>query len=423
MIKALKGSSFKNYSYSFVGNFLSSFSQWVIFSLIAKKYGTGSMGVFSLAQAWILPLFAFFTFQLRNMHVSDQEDQYGLPVMFTTRIIGDALFLLIVIFIGLFFYQSSVGIFVSLGVAKFFEMISDIIHAEFQKQKKHFIYGRRLTVRSILSIALAALSFQFIQSFELALLSLPLAYFISLVMDFYYLKKEIGHLDIFSGNKTLLRQMLITGGITGLSLLLVYLLPNIPRFLLEKYAGSHELGLFAGYFYLIIFSRIFIQSIVQNSLPSLAAYLSKGEKGKFMRLVRKELLFVLVLGLMQFILVPISDFVFPLLYNKDFTGNKTLLTIIFAGSVFSFLAFSLNNVLNAMKYFRMQFPVYLALVLFCLGCGYLLISRSGVEGAAYTFLLTSIMQCILLLIPIYFGLKRTRPVKEAAIKEPVLVEQ
>lgn len=392
----LKKGNAKSYSYSYLGNLFSSVSQWVVLMLISKLYGTAQMGSYALAMAWILPFYAFFSLQIRNIHVADQTNTYGFNVFFQIRIVCSLAFLIVTALTGYLFYRDIFFIFLLGGMFKSIEMISDIIHAEFHKRKKIEVYSKMLMFRSVLAIILNLLMFKFIKSFQVALISLPIAYCCSMFIDFRLLKNL--QVKIKPGAyHPLIRKVVATGVLTGLSLLLVYLLPNIPRFILEKYRNSFELGLFSGYLSLVIFSRIFVQSIVQNSLPYLAQHYDEGNYDKFLSKLKKEALIITVLGLAQFLLVPLSNYLFPILFNKDFRGNQVLLCIIFAGSLFTFLAFVLNNAVNAMKLFRVQLPVYASLVVISFILGFLLIPRYGLNGAGMVYLLVNICLCAMLL--------------------------
>ncbi|AYL98427.1 lipopolysaccharide biosynthesis protein [Mucilaginibacter celer] len=398
--RLLKKANAKSYSYSFLGNLFSSVSQWVVLMLISKLYGTAQMGSYSLAMAWILPFYAFFSLQIRNIHVADQTDTYGFNVFFMVRVVCAIAFLLTTALTGFLFYRDIFMIFLLGGLFKAIEMMSDIIHAEFHKRKKIEVYSKMLMFRSVLAILLNLLMFRFVKSFQLALISLPIAYCCSMLIDFKLLSNLKVKIRFDAGNP-LIKKIVTTGVLTGLSLLLVYLLPNIPRFVLEKYRNSFELGLFSGYLSLIVFSRIFVQSVVQNSLPYLAQHYDENNFDKFLSKLKIEALVIGGLGLAQFILVPLSNYLFPILFNKDFKGNEGLLCIIFAGSLFSFMAFVLNNAINAMKMFRVQLPVYAALVAISFVLGFLLIPKYGLNGAGMVFLLVNVCLCLMMGIIIY----------------------
>jgi O-antigen/teichoic acid export membrane protein len=398
--RLLKRGNAKSYSYSFLGNLFASASQWVVLMLISKLYGTAQMGSYSLAMAWILPFYAFFSLQIRNIHVADQTDTYGFNMFFMVRVVCSLAFLITTALTGFLFYRDIFLVFLLGGLFKSIEMISDIIHAEFHKRKKIEVYSKMLMFRSVLAILLNLIMFRFVKSFQLALISLPIAYCCSMLIDF----KLLSNLKVkvkFDTNNPLIKKIVTTGVLTGLSLLLVYLLPNIPRFILEKFRSSFELGLFSGYLSLVVFSRIFVQSVVQNSLPYLAQHYDENNFDKFLSKLKTEALVITGLGLAQFILVPLSNFLFPILFNKDFKGNEGLLCIIFGGSLFSFLAFVLNNAINAMKMFRVQLPVYAALVAISFILGFILIPKYGLNGAGMVFLLVNVCLCIMMGLIIY----------------------
>ncbi len=402
--KILKNKSTKNYSFLFIANLLGSASQWIILTLIAKIYGTNEMGSYSLVIAFALPLYAFFTLQLRNIYVADQEGKYHYSTFLNLRALSALLFLFCMLFIGAVFYRPLFLIFLFVGLSKFIEMFSDIIHAYFHKKQLIQIYCKQLIYRSILAITLNLVFFSFFKSFQLALISLPLAYLIVLLVDFLLISKQTSISFSITWNENI-KRMVYTGLFSGCSLLLVYMLPGIPRFFLEKVSGKFNLGIFSGYLSLVVFSRIFVQSITQNSLPKLSLDFDTNNFLGFINTIKKETAAILIIGLLQFLIIPVSDIVFPLLFNKDFKGNHFLLTIIFLGSLFSFLSFVFNNGLNAMKLFKVQLPVYLASSIFSIIAGYILIPKLGLMGAAYVFTSTSFIQCCLLAGFLIYSLK------------------
>lgn len=416
MIKRiLKGKGTKAYTFSFLGNLFSSASQWVVLMLLSKMYGTVQMGQYALALAWILPLYAFFSLQIRNIHVADQTNVYGFNVFFGIRLISIAAFFCTTLLIGFIFYRNIFIVFLLGGLFKSFEMTSDMIHAEFHKRKLIITYSKMLIFRSVLAIVFNLLFFRLIPSYQWALVSLPAAYLCSMLIDIKLITNLKVSLKPDLKNPAA-KKFAATGILTGLSLLLVYLLPGIPRFILEKFRDSFDVGIISGYLSLVIFSRIFVQAIVQNSLPVLAGYYDSLNINAFLSVLKKEALLVTILGALQFVLVPFSNILFPIIFNADFASRQGLLAVIFAGSLFGFLAFVLNNGINAMKLFRVQLPVYASLTVLSIVSGYLLIPLFGLYGAAYTFVIVNICACILLFIPFMSNINRS--VKKARAAKP-----
>ena len=181
--------------------------------------------------------------------------------------------------------------------------MSDMIHAEFHKRRQIATYSKMLIFRSVLAILLNLVFFQLIPSYQWALVSLPAAYLCSMLIDIKLITNLKISLkpDLKSGNA---RKFVATGVLTGLSLLLVYLLPGIPRFVLERFRNSFDVGIISGYLSLVVFSRIFVQAIVQNSLPVLAAHFDKLNMSAFISVLKKEAMLVIILGALQFVLVP-----------------------------------------------------------------------------------------------------------------------
>lgn len=398
----------KKLSYSFLGNLSNSLSQWVIFTFIAKKFGTEDLGDYSLVLAWVLPFYAFFSMQLRNIHVSDQGDTFGFDLVYSIRLMCSGAFFAVLLTVGCIAYPDILMLFLFIGAARTFELVSDVIHAEFHKRNQIDKFSKRLMTRALFTVVFTLFTFWFIDSFHLAIVSLPAAYLLNLIIDFIFLRREVKHFRLVTLRGPVVKRLLTTGMLTGVSLLFVYLIPSIPRFILEKFRNSYELGLFSGYMYLIVFARLFVQALIQNSLPNLSSYFSTGNLALFKKTVRRDTMMLILIGLLQFLIIPFSDILFPLVYNDDFVGNKMLLAVIFIGSLFSFISFSLNNALNAMHLFRVQFPLYGILVVASMISGYLLIPEWGLLGSGVVFASVSIFQCALLLTVFIYNIRREK---------------
>ncbi|MDN3689484.1 lipopolysaccharide biosynthesis protein [Cyclobacterium jeungdonense] len=388
----------KNISYSFVSNVLVSFSQWIILSFISKKYGTEYLGGYSLVISYLLPLYSFLSFQLRNIYISRKvqtSDEYSN--FFYLRITTSTLFFLISLFIGYFFYIEYFFIFLIIGTAKLIEGVNDIIYAYYHKKSEIVIYSKSLIRRSIILGIVSFLFFNLFDEFLISLISIPLSYLVVLLVDLYKYP-DFNLLKINKAKINSIFSLFNTGIFAGFSLFIIYLIPNFPRIILENYTSTFQLGIFSGYMYIVIISRVLVQSIVQNSIPILSKKFIDKEKTSFLKIVKKELLILFAIGLLQFSILPFKDFIFPILFNDDFIGNTKLLIVIFTGSIFSFLSFGVNNAINAMGDFKIQVFIYLIVLSVTVISSFLLIPAYSLLGAGFVYLISSFIQFLTLVL-------------------------
>ena len=105
----------------------------------------------------------------------------------------------------------------------------------------------------------------------------------------------------------------------GFVMLVVTLKMNIPRYFIESYFGEWELGIYAAMSYVMVAGKQVVTALGHTVSPRLAKYFAKGEKGKFVNLFLKLILFGGVLGGVGIIVVAIAGKeILNILYRKEY---------------------------------------------------------------------------------------------------------
>jgi O-antigen/teichoic acid export membrane protein len=377
----------KNYFQVFISNLLNAIAHWFLLFIVAKKYGTEEMGIYSIGLGTILPFYSFFQLQLRNILIT-----YGgsFSIYFTIRIFSVIIFLTGCFFLSVFVYPEYKYIFITISLFKSFEMISDLVYGYYQKINDHKYYSKQLIIRSLLMITFIMIGFFFENlNFLYFLFFVFTTYLIILIADLIFINRKEEQLFRFSIES---KKALNLGFLGGIATFFIYFNSNIPRFFLEQFNDIIGLGIFSGIVYLIVTGRVIVQAIMQISLPNTVNSLKENDYISIQKRMKKEIKIISIISLFQFMIVPFSDLLLPLIYNSDFKNQKLNLSLVLLGAYFIYLTFSINNVVNALNAYKEVLIINLIVFVVSAVLNFLLIEKFGVLGAAIVFLLISFVQ-------------------------------
>ena len=101
----------------------------------------------------------------------------------------------------------------------------------------------------------------------------------------------------------------------GIVMGIVSLNTNVPRYAIEKFLGSRELGIFAALAYTTVAVNMFIQALGQAVSPRLARHFADGDVRGFNDLLKKMIWINLIIGLAGVLII--------------FLGGRKILTLIY----------------------------------------------------------------------------------------------
>lgn len=387
-----------NFIWLFGGNMIYAFCQFLYITLITKLGSIEMVGTFSLGLAITAPVFMFSNLQLRTVQVSDSNNEYVFGEFLALRIVTVVFGLLVTFTIVQLFYNSSNVKYVALvlSVYKAIEGICDIIFGYFQKKENLPLVSTSLVLKGTLTV----LGLTVCMFFSKNLLSVVIV--IALVMGLVLIFVDIKNLRMYTQfhpifNRKILKKLFNTSLPLGLVMLFVCLNINIPRYFLEQYAGTKELGLFASISNLMIAGSTIISALGQSASPKLVKYFFDGNRKSFTTLLLKMIgiaTMVTMCGL--FIAVVVGEKLLVLMFSKDFIGYQNILILMIMSAGIGFIASFMGDGLNATKAFKIQLPIIVISVISNLVCSYLLIPSKGLEGATFVLIITSLINMLLM---------------------------
>lgn len=416
------------FAWTLVGNTIYAGCQWGMVACLAKLGSTSAVGQFALAFAITAPIFMLTNLFLRGIQATDARSEYTFQDYFTLRLLGTVAALAIVATSMVFTRIDSttrVVIFV-VALAKAVESFTDVIAGLLQKHERLDQVSISMMLKGIISLTAFGLTYFLSRSVIAASVALVLSWMA--VFAAYDLK--LAHRTItagekfFSFNSGVLLQLTKLAAPVGIVTALGTLNVNIPRYILERYRGSSELGIFAALGYSVVVLGLIVNALGQSAVVRLSRSFAENRTHDYLRLIRQMSLLgagasalALVCG------VFVGRPVLVLLYGSEYAKalNLLLLFILTAGvnAVASFLSYGMT----AARRFRSQVPVFVATLLASAIVGWILVPRWGMYGAGIALLASAFTQVAGAGFVVWSAVREARRIHVSHDVDPLLASE
>ncbi|WP_339200407.1 oligosaccharide flippase family protein [Peribacillus sp. FSL P2-0133] len=395
MWKKLKN-IFSKLSWSLFGNIIYALSQWIIITIIARFGSTADLGVYSLGLAITAPIVLFFSFQLRTFLATDSNNEYNFAQYFGGRIIHLTISFILIIPIA-FLYSNNIEtilVIILLGIIKYFEGLSDICMGLYQKKSKIDIIGKSQMYRGISSIVAVGILYFYTRSLIFSLLGLLIVMIVRLVnYDLKHLKPLGEFTPVFDRSSIQLMKMAFPLGVVSL---ISSLNTNIPKYFLEYFSGTEEVGIFSALYYILIASNMLITPISLLVAPGIANAYKQNKIKKFLKVnLQLSMVSVIVSLLIITLIVLQGEFILNILYGSKYTPYNDSFIIISSSLIFGFLTTFFTVSIVAARAIQIQPIMNLIVTIVTIISSYYFISTDGINGASYTLLISRMFQALL----------------------------
>jgi len=376
-----------NFQWTFAGNVFYAACQWGMLAVLARAGSPAIVGQFALGLAITAPVFMFTNLQLRTVKATDARSEFEFADYFTLRVLASlaGLFVVAAIAVLLPYDQRTRLVIFLIGVSKFVESLSDMVAGLLQKHERLDQAAISLFIRGCLS--LAGFGFAFLKAHSLleAVSALVVAW--AAVFLFYDVPNAVPLLDqqrVFICLRPRQLLNLLIGSLPlGVVMTLVSLNVNLPRYVLVKYRGEAELGVFGALAYTLTLVHLLAHALGQSASARLARMFVAGDLGSFRRILNKLFALggaILVLGSLGAVL-----FGRPLLrlaYGPVYAQHVDLLVWLTLGAGIAVFGFFLMYGMTAARSFVPQAIAKSVTTLLTLVLCFLLIPHYGAKGAA-----------------------------------------
>jgi O-antigen/teichoic acid export membrane protein len=424
-----------NFSWTILGNLVYGISQILLFGLISKLGTPEILGQYTLGIAIVTPTMMFANLQLRTLQATDAGERYRFRDYFELRCLTVVISLVFLAILGLYgpFGWQKGGIIFLIGLAKAVEAISDLFYGALQQRECLERIAKSMVYRSILSLFTFALLFASSQSLPIACLGLVgSAMFVLFSYDMrspfqffkdYRVGGEGGALDRLRGAMQLwmrpswrvLAELFKVALPVGVVIMLLSLCSNIPRYFIEYYMGSRDLGIFAALSYVPVAGVIVISACGQSALPRLARYYACADVKRFRRLTFQLLGIALLLGSTGYLgAILFGKPLLSLLYSSEYAEQSLLFSRLMLWGGLHYAASLMGSAAAAAQYFRSSLLLAAFRTLVTITTSWLFIQHQGLQGAVLSLVVDETVQLLGLAMILIHALNKIRKLSQVS---------
>jgi O-antigen/teichoic acid export membrane protein len=417
----------RNFSWTFMGNAVYAACQWGMLVILAKLGSPEIVGQFTLGLAITAPVILFTNLHLRVVQSTDAQYQYLFSDYLGLRSIGTVVAILTIAIIAFAtgYRGEMLLVIITIGIAKGFEAISDVFYGLLQQHERMDRIAISMIIKGFLSLLMLGLGVYLSGGILWGVVGLAVSWFaVLIVYDFrsgvLLLKSSISTLNLEKPRSDrfanrlkprwhlpTLRKLILLTLPLGFVMMLISLNSSIPRYFIERYLGQRELGVFAALAYLIVAGNMVIGALGESAIPKLSKYYASGDAGSFQSLLFKLAGIGLLLGIGG---VLVSLFagkeILTLLYRAEYAQYSSLFVWLMISGGITYVASFFGYGMVAVRYFRIQIPLFLFVVTTLSVCCLWLIPQIGLLGAAIALIVAAIVQLVFSAGTLVYALKK-----------------
>ena len=395
-----------NFRWTFAGNVVNGASQWGMLAVLARLGNAEMVGQFVLGLAISAPVMAMTMLQLRTVQITDARGEFSFRDYFGTRISWTVAGVAMIAVCALAGEFDTVTTWVILGVGltKGIDSVTDIVRGLFQRQERMDLSGTSLMLKGPGALAAMTLLLWWTGSIVAAVAGMAIVWLVSFAAyDLMRARRLLADREALTGEVQQLVPRFTWPTMAKLSwialplgvvMAVISLQTNVPRYVLQGYAGTELLGYFGALAYPIVAALLITGALGQSASPRLARYYLN-DLPAFRALLRKLLWLALAVGSLFVVGTAIlGGPVLALLYGPDYAHyNREFVVVAIAGAI-QLIASAWGYGLTAARYFRTQVVLVVLSCLATTAAAFILVPGGGVMGAAWTVLVTSVAMSI-----------------------------
>jgi len=368
--------------------------------VLAKLTSPEMVGRFALGLAITAPIIMLSQLQLRGVQATDAKDEYTFGQYLGLRLVTTAMALLVIVgiaWVGSYPLNTALVI-MAVGLSKALESVSDVYYGLMQRHERMDRIAKSLMIKGPASlVALGVLVlltgdiFWGVIGLAVTWLSLMVLYDVrnaKFMLQESFASQRDGRLGLRRmmlpnfRPKDLARLAWLALPL-GITMALISLNTNIPRYFVENIWGESQLGIFAALAYLVVAGNTLVSAMGQSVTPRLAKYYAAGDLDGYKHLLARMVSMGILLSIAGVLVSVFAGYqLLGLLYRHEYAvyNNVLIWLMIVAGMCYitSFLGYGMT----AARYFRVQLPLFMVVVTATFGASLWLIPRFALTGAA-----------------------------------------
>jgi len=409
-IKSFISPTKANFLWMMLANGVYAACQWGMLIVLAKLGSPEIVGQFALATAIISPVIMVTNMQLRGVQATDAKKEYFLSDYLMLRVLSTTIAfgsILLILLCG-HFNRAAIVVTIIFALAKAIESMSDVFYGFFQQNEKMGFMARSMIIKGILSVSVLGTVFYYSSSLPWALAGLFCAWL--LVLMFYdivngrrLMKAVEGAAareplsacmwDAFLHRRRTLVRIAVLAFPLGIVMGIISLNTNIPRYAIEKFLGTHDLGIFSALAYTTVAVNMFVQALGQAVSPRLSRHFADKDIPGFNALLGKMIAVNLVIGIAGvLVIVAGGKWLLALIYTPEYAAYINLFIVLMISTALSGVASALGYAMTAARQFNWQVPLFSVVLISTFTLSFVLIPKLKLYGAAISLIASALIQ-------------------------------
>jgi O-antigen/teichoic acid export membrane protein len=400
----------RNFSWTFAGNLVYAASQWGVLVVIARLGTPEMVGQFALALAVTAPLIMFANLQLRAVQATDAKRAYTFSDYLGLRLLTTAAALTAITLIALLagYRAETALVILFVGLAKSCEALSDVIFGLLQQRERMDRIAKSLMIEGPATLVVMAAVLALTGSIAAAAAAMALVWLLQLLL--YDARSAVRILRARPRPRwhwPTLRRLAWLALPLGVTMLLISLNANIPRYVMERTWGEAELGIFAALSYLIVAGNTIIGALGQAASPRLAAYYADANARTFRGLLLRLVGIGALLGAAAVTAALLLGApLLALIYGPAYAAHADVFVLVMLAGGLAYVSSFLGYGMTAARFFKAQTPLFLLVVSVTAAGSLLLIPPLGIRGAALALIVSFSVQLTASLLLNLYALRR-----------------
>jgi len=389
-----------SFSWTLAGSVVYSACNWAMISILAKLGTPSIVGQFALGLAISVPVFMLSNLQLRGIQATDSRSEFAFSDYFTLRMVATAMGLAAVLATALCTRMNllTVTIICLVGTTKAIEALSDIVAGLLQKAERLDQLAIILAARGLLSLLAFGCAFWKFHSLVAALAATAVAWAAIFVLYELPLAARINGSALFLKFRwQVLKRLAVVSLPLGAVMALGSLNLNLPRYALERYAGTSQLGIFASLAYIGTSATVIVNALGQSASARLARMFTDRDFEGFSRLMRK---FIVTAALIAIVGLPVAIVfgkrLLTALYQTEYANYLGVLLILIVTTSIGAIASFIGYGVTAARCFTSQLFAMAAVSAGTAMAVFFLVPRLGIVGAAWSLMAAALLQLMTL---------------------------
>lgn len=400
-----------NFLWMMLGNGIYALCQWGMLIVLAKLGSPEIVGQFALATAVITPVIMITNMQLRGVQSTDARKEYYLSDYVGVRVMSTIAAFFVILLIIYFSHFGRVAFLatVMLALCKFIESFSDVFYGFFQQNEKMAFMAKSMIIRGIVSVVALGFFFHLSSSLPLALAGLSGVWLLVLIFYDWQMGRHLmlvvegdsrgtlftSLVTSFRKRREILARIIVLAFPLGVVMGILSLNTHIPRYAIERYLGTRDLGIFAALAYTTVALTMFIQALGQAVSPKLARCFADRNNMVFKAIVIKMILINLAIGLLGVLIVFIGgEKILSLIYTQEYAAYSKLFLMLMIASTLSGIGSVFGYGMTAARQFSWQVPLYSVVLVATTVSSFLLIPYFKLYGAALALIFSPLISII-----------------------------